>query len=119
MQDTPDKPSRRRHAPELKRQVITACRQPGASVAGIALAHGLNANMVHRWLRSSQPSSGAMSMVGTAPASFVELPLPRARGDVALELIRLELRRGGSSVSVQWPASAAAECGMWLREWLR
>ena len=25
----------------------------------------------------------------------------------------------GSTVSLQWPASAAAECGAWLREWLR
>jgi hypothetical protein len=24
-----------------------------------------------------------------------------------------------SSVSLQWPASSAAECGAWLREWLR
>ncbi len=35
------------------------------------------------------------------------------------EPIRLELRRGASTVSLQWPASAAAECGAWLREWLR
>lgn len=37
----------------------------------------------------------------------------------ACEPIRLELRRGASSVSLQWPATAAAECGAWLREWLR
>ena len=37
----------------------------------------------------------------------------------ASEPIRLELRRGASTVSLQWPASAAAECGAWLREWLR
>jgi len=37
----------------------------------------------------------------------------------ACEPIRLELRRGASSASLQWPASAAAECGAWLREWLR
>ncbi|WP_338440393.1 hypothetical protein [uncultured Aquabacterium sp.] len=37
----------------------------------------------------------------------------------ACEPIRLELRRGASTVSLQWPATAAAECGAWLREWLR
>jgi transposase len=35
------------------------------------------------------------------------------------EPIRLELRRGASTVILQWPATAAAECGAWLREWLR
>ena len=40
--------SRRRHAADLKRQVLAACAEPGASVAQVALAHGLNANLVHK-----------------------------------------------------------------------
>ncbi len=44
--------------------------------------------------------------------------MPRASAPTS-EAIRLELRRGASTVSLQWPASAAAECGAWLREWLR
>lgn len=47
------------------------------------------------------------------PRASVPAPAP------APEPIRLELRRGASSVSLQWPAAAAAECGAWLREWLR
>lgn len=34
--------SRRRHSPEFKRQVIAACAQPGASVAGVALSFVLS-----------------------------------------------------------------------------
>lgn len=33
------------------------CRQSGASVAGVALSHGINANVVHRWLREPTPSA--------------------------------------------------------------
>jgi transposase-like protein len=36
---------------EFKTRVITACQQAGASIAGIALANGVNANLVHRWIR--------------------------------------------------------------------
>lgn len=118
MQSTPTKRTRRRHAPDLKRQVVLACQQPGASVAGVALAHGLNANLVRRWLQHEQQVPGALSMVGAPTGAFVEVPMPRAIAPVA-EPIRLELRRGASSVSLQWPATAAAECGAWLREWLR
>jgi hypothetical protein len=39
MQSTPKKRTRRKHAPDLMRQVILACQQPGASVAAVALAH--------------------------------------------------------------------------------
>lgn len=35
------RPTRRFYSPELKIQVIQECRQGGASVAGVALAHGL------------------------------------------------------------------------------
>ena len=41
---------RRNHALELKKSVLGECRA-GASVASVAMAHGLNANLVHKWRR--------------------------------------------------------------------
>lgn len=38
---------RRRFTAEFKARIVEACQQPGAPVAGIALAHSLNANLVH------------------------------------------------------------------------
>jgi transposase len=43
---------RRYHSPEFKRQVVTESSRPGASVAGVALAHGINANQLHKWRRT-------------------------------------------------------------------
>jgi transposase-like protein len=40
-----------RHNAEFKTRVVTACEQAGASIAGIALANGVNANLVHCWIR--------------------------------------------------------------------
>ena len=118
MQSTLKKRTRRNHAPELKHQIVLACQQPGASVAAVALAHGLNANLVRRWLRDDPRVMSAVAVAGPPSCAFVEMPMPRA-GLPAAEPIRLELRRGASTVSLQWPATAAAECGAWLREWLR
>ncbi|TXG98544.1 MAG: transposase [Nevskiaceae bacterium] len=118
MQGTPTKRTRRKHAPDLKRQVVLACQQPGASVAGVSLAHGLNANLVRRWLREGRVATGVALVDGPPSSAFVEVPMPCATAPTC-EAIRLELRRGASIVSLQWPVSAAAECGAWLREWLR
>lgn len=41
---------RRRHSAELKSKVLAACSEPGASIAAVALSHGLNANLVRKWL---------------------------------------------------------------------
>ena len=41
----PNSGPRRRHSDELKAKVLAACDEPGASSSGVALAHGLNANL--------------------------------------------------------------------------
>ena len=38
---------RRRHGAQLKALVLEQCAAPGASVAKVAMSHGLNANIVH------------------------------------------------------------------------
>jgi transposase len=44
------KSRRRVHGAEFKAQVLAEYAQPGASVAAIALAHGLNVNLLRKWL---------------------------------------------------------------------
>jgi transposase-like protein len=33
-----------------KRELVKRCLQPGVSVAGMALAHGVNANLLRKWI---------------------------------------------------------------------
>lgn len=35
---------------EAKRELVRRCLQPGVSLAATALAHGLNANLLRRWV---------------------------------------------------------------------
>lgn len=44
------KRTRRRFSPEFKASIVAQCRQPGVSVARIALDNDLNANLVRRGL---------------------------------------------------------------------
>lgn len=115
MQDT--KPARRRrHDADLKRTVLDECSRPGASVASIALAHGLNANLVHKWRREARDlkvTDDAAAQTAFVPVALTA-PMPAPRVDV-----RIELRRGPVSVHVEWPLSAMPECAAWLREILR
>ncbi|MDO8777559.1 MAG: transposase [Burkholderiaceae bacterium] len=103
--------TRRRYSAELKAQVLRECGQPGASVASVALSHGINANVVHKWRR----------LAGAAPlpvARFVPVALPTPGCEVPAD-IRMELRRGATSMTITWPAAAAADCAAWMRELLR
>ena len=88
------KKTRRRHSAELKQQIIAQCAEPGASVASIALSYGINANVVHKWRREA---GGALPSLQAS--AFVPVQLPPAASAPAPD-IRIELRRGATSVTV-------------------
>ena len=104
---------RRRHDGELKQRVLAACAEPGASVASIALAHGLNANLVHKWRRQAgaTPPLEAFVPVTVTPAAAMQRE--------PAQPIHIELQRGPLSVRVSWPLHGAEACAAWLREILR
>jgi hypothetical protein len=52
-------------------------------------------------------------------AEFVPLQLPVSPLPVATQDIVIEVRRGAATVTVRWPALAAADCAAWLQGWLR
>jgi transposase len=115
---------RRRHGAEFRARVLADCEAPGASVAAVAQSHGLNANLVHKWRRSpgskkSQPVAGVANVGENPGGAFVALQLPAPAALAALPAIRIELRRGATTISIAWPTEAAGDCATWLREWLR
>src|SRR5450830_2055837 len=40
---------RQRYSREFKRQIVEASLTPDASIAAVAQAHGINANLLHKW----------------------------------------------------------------------
>jgi transposase len=110
--------ARRHHGKALKAKVLDACARPGASVAKVALDHGLNANLVHRWRRLAEGRERGCHAEHRIE-EFVSLPIASVQGALPLEEIRIEVRRGAMVVSVSWPVSAAAHSAAWLRELLR
>jgi len=115
----------KRHSAELKAQILAECAAPGASVARVAMSHGINANVVHRWRQLARMTDTAsthlpMAMTRSAtdtafvPVAVIEPPAAVKTGD-----IRIELRRGPTALTIRWPVSAATDCADWLRELLR
>lgn len=110
-------PKRRFYSPELKLQVVGACAHPGASIAGVAMQHGVNANIVHRWLR--EHSQGTLV---NRPQTFVPVTLSEAREAATAQPtgdIRVEVKRANTTVVVHWPLAGGAACAQWLRECLQ
>ena len=114
--------ARRHHAPELKKAVLDECRAQ-ASVASVAMAHGLNANLVHKWRRREQGNVVTAATPSIPAQTFIPLVIasPTVTPPTCAEAreLRIELRCGAIVATVNWPMSATAECAGWLRELLR
>jgi transposase len=66
---------RRRFDPQAKRELVQACLQPGVSVAAMALEHGLNANLLRKWISDyTREQSGGVAtnrLIEDARPAFV------------------------------------------------
>jgi len=118
---------RRKHSAEFKAEVIAACRKPGVSMAALALANRLNANLLRRWVVAEERAQAAKpsETVSAAPArsriesrTFIPIQV-ESSAVTAVREITIELRRGATVVKVGWPLAATADCAIWLRELLR
>lgn len=120
----PEKQKRRHHSAAFKQQVVEACRRPGVSVAAVALAHGLNANLLRRWLKLSRnlSANGATGRLARAAGQDHRAIIPvvvAASGGDSSDVIRISMQRQGTSVEIAWPIGQAGACSEWLRELLR
>lgn len=61
---------------EAKRELVRRVLQPGVSLAGTALAHGINANLLRRWvvLQTGKASRAARREVSLVPVAVAEEP---------------------------------------------
>ncbi|MDO8772107.1 MAG: transposase [Burkholderiaceae bacterium] len=95
--------ARRTYAPQFKRGVVAQCLVPGVSVSAIALSHGINANVIRKWLPRREPGTStalaSMLPVTIEPREPVvtrkapmQATLGAARPDIELSLAGATVR---------------------------
>ena len=107
---------RRTHSSEFKAQVLAACQQPGASIAAVSLAHGLNSNVVHKWLagigmkRFGQGLPAKSEPAPVAPLQFLPVGLAANGHDrnSCAQDIRLDLDLGALQIKLHCAHGAGA-----------
>lgn len=118
---------RRTHSPEFKAELIASCQQPGVSLTAIAMDHGINPNLLRRWMIEHErlgrhDVAEAVEVRRDVAAQFIPLQLsaPEAKspatvsGEIVIEFARHDLK-----ASVRWPIAQADRCAAWLREVMR
>jgi len=99
---------RRTYNVGAKRALVQICMRPGVSVASTALAHGINANLLRRWMVQYGPgakvpshvSSGASLVPVSTGSTALRVPLS---ADAGIEIIFM-----GSTIRVRGIVDARA-----------
>jgi transposase len=86
--------TRRRYGAEFRAQVLAECDAPGASVAQVAMTHGINANVVHRWRQLAREAVCAKpaALPAAAPSGFVPVVLGTALASPSTPTAALRLK---------------------------
>ncbi|WP_181418342.1 IS66-like element accessory protein TnpA [Phyllobacterium leguminum] len=83
---------RRRYDAASKARLVAACLEPGVSVSRLALEHGINTNLLRKWIKTARE---AQSLPPSATSAFIPvvaadrsspmqgsvLDMPATRGD--------------------------------------
>ncbi|SDO02430.1 IS66-like element accessory protein TnpA [Pseudomonas azotoformans] len=91
----------------FKAQVVQECLQPGASISSVAISHGINANVIRKWLPLYRDQPPA-----TLPA-FVPVKVAPTRQ--AESSVIIELPVGEQTITVKWPSSDPEGCVRFVR----
>lgn len=93
--------TRRTYPRQFKREVVAQCLAPGASVSAIALSHGINANVIRKWLpqRDSRAATATAAMLPVTIDSARALVLKRrAPAAPAIARAPIELSLAGATL---------------------
>lgn len=121
----------RTYTADFKAELVAACQVPGTSIAAVAGSHGMNANVLHRWLKEHAQSGrhgqlidggkanrSSVALRSPAPA-FIPVPLPTAEPDPLRQAIKVEIRKGALAMSITWPISGGADFASWAASILK
>jgi len=102
---------------EFKSQLVTLALEPDASVSGVAIAHGVNPNLLRRWIKESKLRHTPPAFVPVQLKNSPQRPVhaPAAHG----QRIEVHMDRGELRIAFKVDSSQIVELGHMLHEVLR
>ena len=98
---------RRTYSAEFKQQIVQACKAPDVSIASVALQHGLNTNLVSKWIRLLDGKPGNdRSPLPNKPA-FIALSCSAPLDPTPTDMLTVQITLPHSKVEIglKWQVS--------------
>lgn len=110
---------RRRYDPASKDRLVAACLEPGVSISKLALEHGVNANLLRKWIKKrtetpSLPASSSPAFIPVRVESTSDRALLRKCSMVAMDVPGTcdRVRRSASSGAAPFSSPAKVSASL-------
>ncbi|WP_045024482.1 IS66-like element accessory protein TnpA [Rhizobium nepotum] len=90
---------RRRYDPASVDRLVAACLEPGVSVSRLALEHGVNVNLLRKWIQKARqvsPAPAALAFVPVQVGPDQSLPVQRSSLDKSIKRLSCAARLSAS-----------------------
>ncbi|MFA1674615.1 transposase [Rhizobium mongolense] len=103
---------RRRYDPASRDQLVAACLEPGVSVSRLALEHGVNANLVRKWVKRAREERALPAVSAFVPVQIAADMYSSSASDRLTKAESIGKRSHASKVSALPPngVSLTVEC---------
>lgn len=96
------------HSKPFKVQVVQECLKPDVSITSVALHHGINANLVGKWIPLYRDSPSTLP-------EFVALTRKSDPAPIQPVVVSIDIPIRQQTPTVHWPASDPDGCALFIR----
>lgn len=104
------KRKRRTYSDDFKRELIQKCHHPHISIARVALEHGINTNLLNRWVIFNEKSIDKPETLSIFIAISIERESPKEI------CFKIQIRTAHQSIQLTWPATEMVSLAQLMRE---
>jgi len=90
---------RRLYEAVSKRRLVAACLEPGVSVSRLALEHGVNANLLRKWIKKAE---GSGEFAPLSPPAFIPAQVAGADRGRAMMGDVVDIRRPSLAITAAY-----------------
>jgi len=106
------KRKRRIYSDDFKRELVQKCRHPHVSIASVALEHGINTNLLNRWVKQAS-NENSISELETVP-NFIAIPVDRtAAQDITF---KIQMSASDQAIQLTWSKMEIKSLAQLIRE---
>ncbi|WP_180105790.1 MULTISPECIES: transposase [unclassified Acinetobacter] len=98
---------RRTYSAEFKQQIVQACKAPDVSIASVALQHGLNTNLVSKWIRLIDAKPGSDRTPLPNKPAFIALSCSAPLDPTPTDMLKVQITLPNSKaeIGLKWQVS--------------